>query len=73
VWFASYEYCKVELLLMANNMSSYDQGRAEHGDKTDEFSSSSVSYYESVAVPLVSGAFAATTAWVSRVVSSRVV
>jgi len=48
VWFASYEYCKVELLQLGNH----------HGDET-----SSVSYYESVAVPLVSGAFAATTAW----------
>jgi solute carrier family 25 carnitine/acylcarnitine transporter 20/29 len=58
VWFASYEYCKVELLQLGKN----------HGDETDECSSS---YYESVAVPLISGAFSATTAWVSRIESSR--
>jgi len=49
VWFASYEYCKVQLL----RASCSEEG----------FSSSSGGYYDTVTVPLISGAFAATTAW----------
>ena len=56
VWFASYEYCKVELL---------KAGTTRSDPSHDSSSTSSAGYYESVAVPLVSGAFAATAAWVS--------
>lgn len=52
VWFASYEYCKIELLKL--NKGTSDESSS---------SSSSDGYYATVTIPLISGAFAATTAW----------
>lgn len=52
VWFASYEYCKTEMLQRAKNESLETGGDDSSGG-----------YYESATVPLVSGAFAASTAW----------
>ena len=62
VWFASYEYCKVEMLRATKSSSSNNSGSNSnsHNERLD-------GYYEGVTVPLVSGAFAATIAWVSFV------
>lgn len=64
VWFASYEWCKTELLLLNSNSSNAD--RVETNTTTDNYESSFYSgcYYENIAVPMIAGAFAATTAWV---------
>jgi len=57
VWFASYELCKTELVALHRRGVVGE----EHDDEHKHAWSSS--FFESVAVPLVSGAFAAATAW----------
>jgi hypothetical protein len=64
-WFASYEYCKT---IMSSSSSSeiYDyEASSNKNDSDSSSSSSSSSFYKTVTVPVVSGAFAATAAWVS--------
>jgi solute carrier family 25 carnitine/acylcarnitine transporter 20/29 len=64
-WFASYEYCKT---IMSSSSSSeiYDyEASSNKNDSDSSSSSSSSSFYKTVTVPVVSGAIAATAAWVS--------
>jgi solute carrier family 25 carnitine/acylcarnitine transporter 20/29 len=57
-WFASYEFAKVELTKMRNDSSS--KVVMLEGDHHDDDNNDTK---EDIAIPMLSGAFAATTAW----------
>eukprot|EP00536_Pseudo-nitzschia_multiseries_P008691 jgi/Psemu1/325309/estExt_fgenesh1_pg.C_2250004 len=69
VWFASYEYCKLQMLattftsISGENRESLPTTIPVPGQDSSSSSSSSSSFYKTVTVPVVSGAFAATVAW----------
>ena len=68
VWFVSYEYCKTMLMSSSSVSEKHDEDDDDDEDETSKnnsSSSSSSSFYKTVTVPIVSGAFAATAAWVS--------
>ena len=76
VWFVSYEYCKT-ILMSSSSLSEKpddddeDETSNNSSMSSSSSSSSSSSFYKTVTVPIVSGAFAATAAWVSlRTVTS---
>jgi len=61
VWFASYECCKIQMLLGTDTGDGTTTTTMANEDENSTPSSSS--FYKTVTVPVVSGAFAATTAW----------
>mmetsp|Transcript_49013 Transcript_49013/g.52918 ORF Transcript_49013/g.52918 Transcript_49013/m.52918 type:complete len:385 (-) Transcript_49013:420-1574(-) len=63
VWFVSYEYCKIQMMMMTDMRETSDD--RDHNDDNNEssLSASSFSFYQTVTVPIISGAVAATTAW----------
>jgi solute carrier family 25 carnitine/acylcarnitine transporter 20/29 len=64
VWFVSYEYCKT--IMSYSSVEKDEDDEASSNNNSDpSSSSSSSSFYITVTVPVVSGAFAATAAWVS--------
>ena len=66
VWFVSYEYCKIQMMMIDVGETSDDRGHNDNNsESSSSSSSSSSSFYKTVTVPIISGAFAATTAWVS--------
>jgi solute carrier family 25 (mitochondrial carnitine/acylcarnitine transporter), member 20/29 len=60
VWFASYEWCKTAMVTTAG--TNAEGGVSSSGDGGGSGDSTGV--YQHLAVPIVSGAFAATVAWV---------
>ena len=70
VWFVSYEYCKTMLMSSSSVSEKHDDDNEEEtsnsiSSMSSSSSASSSSFYKTVTVPIVSGAFAATAAWVS--------
>ena len=63
VWFASYEYSKTELHRVFRRYQSHNQINTPHKLFLYDLSTWVINH-ETVSVPLLSGAFAATSAWV---------
>ena len=70
VWFVSYEWCKTTLTRQYVTLSggiAQESSIASFSSSSSSSSSSVSSTAQQVAIPLVSGAFAATVAWVSTI------
>jgi solute carrier family 25 (mitochondrial carnitine/acylcarnitine transporter), member 20/29 len=68
VWFASYEWCKTvlgEYLECADNKNNNINSSSRSSSSSSSTGNTNSKYHAQMTVPLVSGAFAATVAWVS--------